>query len=368
MDKGMRAFRILLFTTMTAAFIFGFMDRFINMNFERLHIFLFNLTSGGFTILYLTGGKPVPGAKAWIFFIMSIVYAFLAFFKMYIPAASVAVILAVIVELFRRERFGFFPFIFFRSREDTSSKFHNASLLCLVIGLLLSSFVILNDVYFRLFHFEKLTLDVFFLGFSFPVSLITMSIIFGILRKIDSWPVLVLEHLFFWSICGGVIVFFLFIIMESFTGEIFISVFLFITVLCIFIMFFKYGRIMQQKFFLVSAIYFLLFTALTGILYIILKKNPSYEFYNKIVLRMHAFYSLYGWNLTGMMVIIRWNDFPIMLNTGKAIFFHWGVILILAPLAKFYPVLTVPAIASYIFFLSVFFFSGNRAKSVSTGS
>ncbi len=80
---------------------------------------------------------------------------------------------------------------------------------------------------------------------------------------------------------------------------------------------------------------------------------------------MHAFYSLYGWNLTGMMVIIRWEDFPITLNTRKAIFFHWGVILLLAPAAKFIPALIFPAIAAYVLFLSVFFFSKNRVRTSS---
>lgn len=356
--------KAILFASMSSAFIFGFMDHYVNMNFERLHIFLFNLTSGGFTILYLTGRKGIPGKKVLAFYMLSILYAFLAFMKIYIPAALIAVMLAVIVESYRREIFPFFPLIFFKTRSSTSEKFHNASLICLVIGLLLSSFVILNDTWLKLFYFEKLTLDVFFLGFSFPVSLITMSIIFGIIEKTDSYPVLLLEHLFFWFICGGVIVFFLFIIAQSFAGEVFISSFLFATVLCIFIMFFKYGKRMQQKYFLVSAIYFLLFTAITGILYIIIPRTGSYEFYGRIILRMHAFYSLYGWNLTGMMVILRWEDFPIALNTRKAIFFHWGVILILAPFAKFYPVLIIPAVTSYIIFLWVFFFSGSRVRNL----
>lgn len=366
MDKSLpMAFRLLLFTSMSAAFIFGFMDQYVNMNFERLHIFLFNLTSGGFTIVYITGRRQVPGLKAWMFFGLSIIYAVLAFMKLYIPAAAAAVILAVIVESFRREKFPFFPDIFFRSRYSTSEKFHNASLLCLVIALLLSAFVIVNDSWLRLFHFEKLTLDVFFLGFSFPVSLITMSIIFGILEKNIPVNVVMFEHLAFWSVCAGVIVFFLFIIAESFPGEVFISTFLFVTVLLIFIVFFRYGRNIQQKYFLVSAIYFLLITAITGILYILIKQPGSYELQARIVLRMHAFYSLYGWNLTGMMVLIRWGDFPIALNTRKAIFFHWGVILVLAPVAKFLPVLSVPAIAAYIIFLAVFFFSGNRVRTSS---
>jgi len=355
-------FTLLLFISMSAAFIFGFMDQYINRDFERLHIFLFNLTSGGFTILYFTDKRERPGIRSVLFFLLSILYAFLAFFELYLPAAFTAVVLAIIVETYRREISPFFPVIFFKTGESTSRKFHNASLLCLVLALLLSSFVILNNTWLKFFYFEKLTLNVFFLGFSFPVSLITMSAIFSILEKNKSRALQVLEHIFFWSICGGVIIFFLFILAQSFSGEVFISFYLFITVLCIFAVFFRYGKKMQQKYFLVSAIYFLLCTAITGILYILLKELPSYDLYGKIVLRMHAFYSLYGWNLTGMMVIIRWGDFPITLNTRGAIFFHWGVILLFAPMAKFYPVFTIPAIVSYIVFLAVFFFTGNRVR------
>lgn len=349
---------------MTAAFIFGYLDYYFQMNFERLHIFLFNLTSGGFTILYLTEGRKKPSFRTILFFITSIVYAILAFMKLYIPAAAAAVILALIVESFRRKRFSFFPWIFFKRETPASEKFHHASLLCLVLALLLSSFVILNDTYFNLFYYEKLTLDVFFLGFSFPVSLITMSIIFGIIENNGSRKILTAEHLLFWSISAGVIVFFIFIIMKFFPGEVFISSYLFLTVLFIFAVFFKYGRRMQQKYFLVSAIYFLMATAVTGILYIIIKHIACDEIYGKIILKMHAFYSLYGWNLTGMMVIIRWDDFPIALKTRKAIYYHWGVILLLAPFAKFFPQLIVPAIAAYTIFLGVFFFSENRVSSV----
>ncbi len=312
-----------LFLTMSAAFVFGFLDQLFPMNFERLHIFLFNLTSGGFTILYLTSGKKKPELRISMFYIISITFAVLAFFKMYLYAAICGIVLAIIVETYRRQRFSFFPFLFFRVKDPASAKFHHASLLCLVIALLMSSFVIINEVYLHLFYFEKLTLDVFFLGFSFPVSLITMSIIFGIIESNGVKWLPAAEHVFFWLICGGVIIFFIFIIMKSFAGEVFISFTLCFTVAAIFMVFFRYGKIIQQKYFLVSGIYFLMATAVTGILYILMKHFLYDEFYGKLVLRMHAFYSLYGWNLTGMMVITRWEDFPIALNTKKAIYFHW---------------------------------------------
>ncbi len=347
---------------MTAAFIFGFADLYIDKNFERLHIFLFNLTSGGFTILYLTESRRIPSARTILFFILSIVYAVLAFFEIYTAAAVTGLVLAVIVEICRERRLNFFPGHFFKIDEDTSSKFHDASLLCLVMALCLSSLVIFNEVYFHLFKLEKLTLNVFFLGFSFPVSLITFSIIFGIIDKEKFRLLTIAEHLFFWFICGGVIIFFILIIMQSFPGEVFISFFLFFTVLAIFIAFFRYGSRMQQKYFLVSGMYFLLFSALTGIVYIVLSKFTFYKDYGKIVLRIHAFASLYGWNLTGMMVILRWDDFPIALNTGKILYFHWFIIMFLAPLAKFYSPLAVPAVVTYTIFITIFFFSKNKIR------
>jgi hypothetical protein len=191
-----------------------------------------------------------------------------------------------------------------------------------------------------------------------------MSIIFGIIEEKSSAFIYTAEHIFFWLICGGVIIFFLFIIFQIFAGEVIISSVLFITVLLIFFFFFRYGTRIQQKHFLVSGMYFLLFSAFTGIIYIVLSRFSFYELYGKVVLRMHAFYSLYGWNLTGMMVIIRWNDFPIALNTGKAIYYHWFIILILAPLAKFFPAAIIPAIASYITFLLFFFFSRKKVKKI----
>lgn len=356
--------RYLLFTTMSLAFLFGYLDFYMDKNFERLHIFLFNLTSGGFTILYFTEGKSIPSHKTLIFFFLSIAYALLAFFEVYYPAAAIAVILSIIVESYRIKKFQFFPFSFFKVRSSASVKFHEAALLCLSIALFLSAFVILNEVWLKLFYFEKLTLNLFFLGFSFPVSLITMSIIFGIIEEKGTAFIYVVEHIFFWLICAGVIIFFLFIIFQNFTGEVVISTLLFATVLLLFFFFFKYGTRIQQKHFLVSGMYFLLISAFTGIIYIVLSRFSFYELYGRVVLRMHAFYSLYGWNLTGMMVIIRWNDFPISLNTGKAIYYHWFIILLLAPIAKFYSPAIIPAIASYIIFLLFFFFSGKKVKRI----
>ena len=54
LDKRLRAFILALILT---AFLFGFADLVWDRNFERLHIFLFNLCAGGFIILYHTETK-----------------------------------------------------------------------------------------------------------------------------------------------------------------------------------------------------------------------------------------------------------------------------------------------------------------------
>ena len=90
------------------------------------------------------------------------------FLEMYIPAMAASVILALIVESIRMKKFSVFPWGFVRKNEPVSAKFHQASLLCLSLGLLISTAVILNNQYMHWIYLPKLTLNVFFLGFSFP--------------------------------------------------------------------------------------------------------------------------------------------------------------------------------------------------------
>lgn len=74
--------RLVFMITMTIALSFGFMHHFIpDYNFERLHIFLFNLCTGGTIILYFTMDKGRMTKRLYAFFFLSFVYAFLAFFS-----------------------------------------------------------------------------------------------------------------------------------------------------------------------------------------------------------------------------------------------------------------------------------------------
>jgi len=119
----------------------------------------------------------------------------------------------------------------------------------------------------------------------------------------------------------------------------------------------------QQKTFLVSGMLFLLFTAVTGIFYILKYYIPALEPYTEYTLVLHAMVSLYGWNLSGLFIMIRWRDFPIRLNSGFAIFLHWAIVLILAPIGKYvFPVGLLALIIYVVLLIVVFAGEAGREK------
>ena len=291
---------------MTAALFFGFLHLFApGINFERLHIFLFNLCSGGTLILVYTEKKRTFTVRTGAFFLLSFGYALSAFFRLYPLAIAIALVLAVIVETVRVKAFSFFPVDFFKRSPGTSVKFHQAALLCLSLGLVISSLVIINNEYLRLISPPKLTLDVFFLGFSFPVSLITLSLMFGMMENDDTRAVAVLKEYSFWAVNLGVIVFFLFILAEMVLAELLIALTLFFTVVFVFGIYVKTGARRQPRGFLTSGALFLIMTAVTGIAYILLHYFIPEPPGGKLLLKLHALISLYGWNLSGLAVICR---------------------------------------------------------------
>ncbi len=358
--------KLVLMFTMFTALGFGFLHLFVPdrtlYNFERLHIFLFNLVSGGTILLHFTEGNPGLTARGKAFFGLSITYALLAFWKVYLPAVVVAFILALIVESVRIRKFSFFPANFFDPRERVSRKFHQAALLCLSIGLVMSGLVILNNEYLKIVTMRKLQLDTFFLGFSFPLSLISMSVIFSFMKGDFSRVILRLKNIGFWNVNLGVIIFFVFILFEMFIPQVFVTTILFLSVILIYFLFLKLGRRLQQKSFLISGMFFLLYTAVTGIAYIILTFFPSYDHANlKFLMRMHSYASLYGWNLSGLAVICRRDDFPIRLHSKAIITVHWITAILLAPLGTYYQPFAVAALISYGFVLYMILFSeGSR--------
>ncbi|MBF0234689.1 MAG: hypothetical protein HQK65_16850 [Desulfamplus sp.] len=379
-----------------------------NYDFERLHIFLFNLCTGGTIILYFTEGTGTLSARTGLFLILSLFYALFAFLKIYPMTIFISLGLASIVESLRIERFSIFPWNFFTMKETVSAKFHQASLLCLSIGLLMSSAVIINNEYIHAVTMEKLTLNTFFLGFSFPLSLITLSVIFSMIKtnggylkqtgttdknansciirttdklkhttivttrpctsigkeKINSQTINNILSLFcFWAINLGVITFFIFILFEKFYPQLIVTSILFVAVITVFILYRKLGQQMQQKQFLSSGIGFLIATAISGIIYILYQMSPDYNPEStKWLLRIHTFASLYGWNLCGLAVICRFRDFPIRLHSGMVIAIHWLTAIVLAPLGTHFAFFAMMAVAGYVFIVITLFFSNINTR------
>jgi hypothetical protein len=361
--------KILFSFLMIVALCFGFINIYFpveNYSFERLHIFLFNLCTGGSILLYYTQQEVRVTKTVRFFFLSSLVYAFSAFFNVYPITLVVSLILCFVVERVRIKRFGFFPWDFFSTKASVSEKFHHASLLCLSIGIFMASLVILNNEYFKLVTMDKLTLNTFFLGFSFPLSLITLSLVFGMLKKIEKSSARSIMETCFWTITLGVILFFVFILFERFIPQIFVTAALFTAVVTVFFLYLTFADKMQQKLFLTSGIGFLIFTAITGIAYIIQQMQAGYDPVNtKWLLHMHVFASLYGWNLCGLSVICRFDDFPIRLHSPTVIFIHWLTAVCLAPLGVFYGPFAVLALIGYAFItLTLFFSSETKGQTV----
>lgn len=357
--------KILFSILMITALIFGFIDIYFplkNYSFERLHIFLFNLCTGGTILLYYTQKKTQISKTVLFFFIGSLLYALSAFFELYPATLLISIPLFLFVEKVRVQKFALLPTHFFKKTELISLKFHQASLLCLSIGIIMAAVVILNNEYFKWITMEKLTLNTFFLGFSFPLSLITLSLVFSMIEKNkNTLPVHMLMDLCFWVITGGVIIFFVFILIEQFIPQIFVTSALFLAVVTIFILYLKFADKIQQKLFLTSGIGFLIFTAVTGIAYIFMQMSKGYDPLDaKWLLHMHVFASLYGWNLCGLSVICRFDDFPIKLHSSTVICIHWLTAIILGPLGVFYGPLAIFAIIGYAFITLTLFFSSNN--------
>jgi len=361
--------KILYGVLAVTALVFGFLHLVIPdspYNFERLHVFLFNLCGGGTLVLFFTLKQRFVPFRVSLFLVLSISYAILAFLEIYIPAMVLSIVLALIVESVRWTKFGLLPLGFFRRDEPVHLKFHQASLLCFSMGLVISTLVILNNEYLKLIYMPKLQLDTFFLGFSFPLSLITFSLIFSFIKDSDKPSVNFTKEAGFWVVNMGVVIFFVFIIFEQLPPQVLVTTILFVMVMVIFYLFYKLGKNLQQKHFLVSGMGFLVITAVTGIIYILLEFSYDYQPGRyKWLLNFHAFAALYGWNLCGLSVICRYNDFPVRLHSLPIIALHWVTVLLFAPLGKFMPVFAVLALMGYILILFFLLFSKRRLEPIS---
>ena len=360
-----RNLRFILFMTMTTALTCGFLHHLFSTalyNFERLHIFLFNLCSGGTMLLFFTENKPSLSRNGQIFYLLSLAFALCAFNNWYPPTLVIPLVLCVIVEQIRIARFGsFLPRGLASPDVNVAEKFHEAALLCLSIGLLLSSPVILNSIYGHWLTIDKLKLDTFFLGFSFPISLISMSVIFSLMKEHQHGITLFFQQLSFWTINLGVIIFFLFILAKWFVPQVMIASTLVVAVLIVLILYLRLGMQLQQKKFLTSGIMFLLVTSFSGIAYILLSFSEYYTpAVSQPLLRLHAFTALYGWNLSGLIVISRHSDFPIRLHSRGVLALHWLTVLILCPLGFFVPACAAAAICLYFWLLYILLFNDGQ--------
>ncbi len=349
---------------MIIALCFGFANIYFPLesyDFERLHIFLFNLCTGCTIILYFTEDTGRLSIRTGTFLVLSLFYAMFAFFKIYSMTIFISLALASIVESIRIEKFSILPLSFFSLKEPVSAKFHHASLLCLSIGLIFSTCVIINNEYMHAITMDKLVLNTFFLGFSFPLSLITLSVIFSMIRQNGQSITGILSVICFWTINLGVITFFMFILFEKLYSQIFVTTLLFTAVIIVFMLYIKFGQKIQQKEFLSSGIGFLIVTAVSGILYITYQMSPGYTHENtKWLLQFHTFASLYGWNLCGLAVICRFKDFPIKFHSGVVILIHWLTAIVLAPLGTRFGFIALLAISGYAFIVITLFFSKHK--------
>jgi hypothetical protein len=360
-DKGVVA------VLMWIALFFGFANHFIpkieGLHFERLHIFLFNLCAGGSIIYSYTIQERFLSLKTAPFLIISFIFALAAFSEFYIISIICAFTLSFLAEMARSKRFGFFPWMFFKRRVIVHRKFHNASMLCLSMGLFISALVMINNEYLKAVQMDKLELNTFFLGFSFPLSLITMSVMFKLTGDNRKYLTRVLKNIGFWAVNLGVIIFFLFILFELMVPQLIISIILFSAVILIFYVFASDKLRKQQRTFLVSGMFFLLFTGVSGIAYILLEMTTYYTpETGDIILRMHSFTSVYGWNLSGLAVLSRFDDFPIELHSIKFIALHWLTALFFAPFGSISIVCAVLAIVSYGIVMKWIFFSNSAKK------
>lgn len=349
------AVKLILVVTFAIAFLFGFLHLFLpGHDFERLHIFLFNLCGGGtMLIAYAQARRHAP--LAVLFYSGSVAYTMSAYLQRYRIAILIAIALAFLAERVRATRFQFFPIDIFRAATPVAEKYLHASLLCLSISLALSSIVIWG----HLAGFplpRRLTLNIFFLGFSFPVSLATMSLISRNLNRLEAKAIKRIEESIFWIITLGVVLFFAVILLEIIAAELAMAVMLSISVVILFAIHIWAGLDAPSRRSLTSGMGFLLLTAVTGSAYLAWKAVGFGQEGGKMILRMHAILSLYGWNMCGIILMSRAgissiNPLSVASLPRPVIVLHWMIVAILAPIGFYFKPMALVAVAAYSVFL-----------------
>jgi len=361
-DSVSKSIRIVVFGTIMAAVCSGFLKAVmgpdIQLDVGALNIFLFNLATGGTLILTRFAGKSSFTALTVAYYLGALVFAVAA--SIHLPAACIvsAIFLAVIVEYVRWTQFGWFPEFF--QAVSVSRKFQQAALLCLSSGLFICAATMLNNSYLGLVHLEKLDLHVFFLGFSFPISLSTFSLLFERVEAGSGPPVRRQSEFCFWALNLGVIVFFLFIVSECYPGQILMSLTLFTTIMVALSLHLKYTPRNQEATLLTSALAFSIVGSLSGIAYVLLLWT-SENYTPGIVLSMHAAAAVFGWNMVWLMLTARKGQYPLAFNTKVLLGIHWTLV-VLIPFARESVVAAVPAALCLLVFLGMALFSSSKIR------
>lgn len=340
----------LFFLNVFFAFSVCALHFFYNDSIKIFHIFFFNLVAGGTVIIYLSEQRKIT-LKLLFYFLSGIIFAVLAWMKLFYIAFIFPLFMMMITESIRYRLFSIFPLGFFMKDISVMSKFHQAALLCLSISHIIMSVTLLNNHYFNWWYLPKLNFKVFYLGYSFPISLTIISYIMAYLYS-EKRPYLnSMKNIIFWVLNLGVITLFLGIITESLYLEVFISIILTIGVILLIYVFWIYFPHGTARLYLLSGLSFLIITAISGILFAILNPYPEYKFIQKYLLKLHAIFSLYGWNLSGLIVVMKTRDHftsKIFHKTWTFILFHW-ISLIAAIIGLNSPEIT---------FISIFIFAG----------
>ncbi len=358
-----KSIRILVLATITASLSTGFLNALVGedsqLNFPALNIFLFNLATGGTLILTRFSGKTKLTALTAAYYLGALAFAAAACINL--PALSIvsALLLSMMVEYVRWQHFGWFPEFF--KAVPVSRKFKQAALLCLSTGLAICAATMLNNAYLGLLHLEKLDLHVFFLGFSFPISLSTFSLIFERIESGGNPQGRRQAEFCFWALNLGVIVFFLFIISEIYAGQILMSLTLFAAVMITLRLHLKYSPQNQEAALLTSALSFLIVGSLSGVAYIILLwTTPDYE--SGIIMSLHSAAAVFGWNMVWLMLTARKGHYPLSFNTKTLILIHW-ILVALIPFARESPLAAIPAMLCLLAFLTMALLSPSQTQS-----
>lgn len=196
-----------------------------------------------------------------------------------------------------------------------------------------------------------MTIDIFFLGFSFPVSLLVMSRLFEQMQESVNSFMILIYNMLFWVINVGVIVFFIFILSGKIILQIAIALVLFFSVVIISMLFYKNANDDKMLFLSFLAMLFLILSAISGIAYIVLKSffGNYPHLLSKYCLELHRYVSLYGWNQAGMMLVLQKGHTTRLSKTHLIL--HWCAVAIFAPLSLFHWSFAVIAFILYVAFI-----------------